>query len=522
MCSPITRKYVIKRNGKLILVSVVLLFIMITSPVNLLAASLSTAPEFNEDMLTAVSELYGITEDQALTRLAHETEAAITLHLIQDLSISSYAGSWFDGSTLRLKVALADKKDIAQIERFDVDLVLVEHSLTELQEKLESAKNHLSLESGLNTSTVTSFIDYKSNTAVLEVEGSYAPLARSELTAFGLSESIRINEISGTPKVSTGPVLGGDGTRNLTYLSENGVDFPCSVGASAEGGFVTASHCDHAKNSSIGDSNHNPLGTTTISQYDEDNPFIDAAYVETLTGWTPTAQVNGYTSGNFSVSEEWAGMIEFPVGSTVCRFGGTSGGPHCGTVNQLNLDQEFTLRYVPHPTWGWVVPVPVRQTILGVTRVSGSCSDDGDSGGTWVGGTGQVQGVNVGVSVANEGDTCPTVATWTYFQPIKDVVDVLDVTMLTAHGSNAPDITDVDCPDIGSSTYQRFVCWLTNVDSQGEVSLQWTSSNGGYSTKRYLQKTCTLNSTISVTLQATNPYGTDTKNFTFPCPDGSQ
>jgi len=264
---------------------------------------------------------------------------------------------------------------------------------------------------------------------------------------------------------------------------------------------------------SIGDSNNYPLGTTVGSAFDYNNPYIDAGYVETLAGWSPTSQVNGYNNGNFSVSAEWSGMIEYPVGTTVCRYGQTSGGPHCGTVNQLNLDQEFV---VGRNAWGGYI----TQITLGVTRVAGSCSDDGDSGGTWVGGTGQIQGVNVGVKDVVFGDLCPTTALWTYYQPIKDVVDEFDVTMLTTHGSSAPQINQVKCPDMANSGSGSYHCLVTSIDSQGEIQLQWSTSTGSSSTSPSIFGTCSNWEMVSVTLQASNPYGTSSKNYAFLCPTG--
>lgn len=118
-------------------------------------------------------------------------------------------------------------------------------------------------------------------------------------------------------------------------------------------------------------------------------------------------------------------------------------------------------------------------------------------------------------------NTCPTSTTWTYYQPIKDVVDEFNVTMLTAHGANAPDIIDVDCPNVANSYYGRFTCWLNDVDSQGEPQAQWSSNVGGTVNNIFYRKSCTPPSTVTVTLQVTNPYGTDTKYYSFPCPTNS-
>lgn len=103
------------------------------------AASNLVSPEFNQDILAAVAELHGISEDQAVDRLVKEHAAAIVYKQLKDLSIKSYAGSWFDESSLRLKVAIADPEDVVQLEMLNVDPVSVKYSLTDLENKLAQA-----------------------------------------------------------------------------------------------------------------------------------------------------------------------------------------------------------------------------------------------------------------------------------------------------------------------------------------------------------------------------------------------
>jgi len=269
-----------------------------------------------------------------------------------------------------------------------------------------------------------------------------------------------------------------------------------------EDGFVTAGHCGYLGHS-IGDASNNALGTVVGSTWPLPGSKPDVGHVQTSAGWTPTAQVNGYNDGVIPVSAEWGGVLEYPVGATLCRYGQTSGGPICGTLNQTNVSVE----YAAYSIW-----------TIGASRVVGGCTSDGDSGGTWVGGVGQIQGTHIGGQPYANFDACPTTFEYLYFQPIRDALDEYSVTVLIAHGANAPDITDVECPDLANSYYGRFVCRLNGVDSQGEPQAQWSSNVGGSTNKTYFRKNCTPPSTISVTLQVTNPYGTDTEYYSFPCP----
>lgn len=481
-------------------IAVSMIFSLVIGPANLFAASPPSEPEFNHDILVAVAVLYGISEDKAVERLARESEAAITLKLLQSLPIKSYAGSWFDESSLQLKVAIADPDDLLYLKMLNVEPANVNNSLMVLQDKLIKAINQLSLVQELNLSVITSYIDLRSNVVVLTVNTPYAGSVRSELDRAEFSGLIKIEEMEKYPLLSTGPVRAANGTRNLTWAQDFGGVWPCSIGASVEDGYVTAGHCG-STNNNMGDAAGNSLGVVQGSTWFNSNPSTDSAHVQTITGWNPGPEVNGYSDGIFSVSAEWAGMVEFPVGSTVCRYGQTSGGPHCGTVNQLNVTVNFG-----------------GHTVTGLTQLAGSCSDAGDSGGPHVAGTGQIQGTNTGTQKFNINDTCPTPAQYVWFQPIKDSLDEFGVTMLTTHGNTAPKINFVLCPDRGSSGSKHYECLAKNIDSQGEVQLQWSSNTGDSSTNPWLFGTCAASATVSVTLQASNPYGTSSKQFSFGCP----
>lgn len=403
---------------------------------------------------------------------------------------------------MRLKVAIADPDELIQLEMLDVDPVLVSNSLTFLKNELNRATDRLGLKLNSGDSIISSYIDYRSNTVVLGVEGQNVNLARSELDSAEFSEAIKIVEDDGL-FVLSGSVRGADGTRNLTWQQAYGGTRPCSIGASVEDGFVTAGHCGYTGNSIV-DATQASLGTVQDSTWlDSEGP--DVGYVETVAGLTPTAQVNGYTDGVFSISDEWAGIIEYPVGSTLCRYGQTSGGPICGTLSILDADVYYSA---------------YSRTTTGISKVAGGCTSDGDSGGTWVAGTGQIQGTHIGGQPFTNGDACPTTFEYLFMQPIRHALDEFGVTMLTTHGSVAPQITDVNCPHSGSSGNRLYTCIVNSVDSQGEVQLLWTSDYGGSSTTTVFRKRCTVPSFITVALKATNPYGTDTKYYSFPCPNG--
>ncbi|GEM_PF-1225984 len=469
----------------------------------------ASANDLNPDMLQAVSELYGITQEQAIDRLARETEAALTLHTLQLQGIENFAGSWFDAESGKLVIAVSDAGARDQIQGANVEAVLVQRNLKELQLRLDDAVSTLRA-SRQDSAVVSQHVDVQSNEVVLTVVETSLAAVSSTLGNELLTDGVRIESTATLPELSTGLVRAATGTRNLTWAGQYGGEWPCSVGASVEDGFITAGHCGSAQGTTpnqIGDSSGAPLGHFEESAWFAGNPSIDSAYVQTGAGWTPSGTVQGYSDGIFPVASDWGGIVQFGIGTTVCRYGQTSGGPHCGTIDAMDVD------IVPTNGGG--------QTIVGTTRVNGGCSDDGDSGGPWVASTGFIQGTNVG-EARHTSDTgsCPTQAVWTYFQPITDALvefDDHDLVVLTGHGANAPSLENVECPVAGLGGPGLFSCNTGVVDSQGKPSVQWSGSSG-IKPGPVLTETCTVGQTVYVTAQATNTYGTTTKYYSFPCP----
>ncbi len=464
-----------------------------------------TQHDFNPDILQSVSELYGITEEQAIDRLARETEAALALHALQLEGIDDYAGSWFDAETGKLVIAVSSEAALESIDDDKVATVLVAHDLKSMQTQLNLAISALSKLTN-EGSAVGYYFDVQRNEVVLTVKNESAAAISATLGTERLDDNVRLEVVDTLPVLSTGLLRAATGTRNLTWASQHGGTWPCSVGASVEDGYITAGHCGSAvgTGNEFSDSSGSPLGTMVESPWFVTNPSIDSGYVQTVAGWTPSGTVQGYSDGIFPVASAWGGLVQYGVGTTVCRYGQTSGGPHCGTIDAFDITQLFQGGH----------------TVTGLTRVSGGCSDDGDSGGPHVAGAGYIQGTNTGAWKFNASDTCPTQAKYVYFQPITDALDAFsdhDLIMLTGHGSNAPSLDNVECPVAGLGGPGLFSCNTGVVDSQGKPSVQWSGSSG-IKPGPVLTETCTVGQTVFVTAQATNTYGTMTKHYSFPCP----
>lgn len=456
------------------------------------------------DIVSAVAALHGISEEAALDRLAAESIAAMQYHWVRELDLEGYAGAWFDDSVGELVVAASNEVARQTLDALQIESVLVEYDMESLRSMAQFMSGTLRSASAGDVQP-TVYVDIRANTAVAEVAESVFVWAEGHLSEQLNSGMAVLRTKSGEAQLSSGSVRAAEGTRNLTWADEHGGEWPCSIGAVTMDGYVWAGHCGDKENL-IGDSSSSSLGEVVISTWWPINQDShDSGMVETDSGWTLTSTVQGYSDGVFNVSKSWSGLMEFAVNSTVCRYGGTSGGPHCGTIDQKGLDM-----YVSGGSY--------NKFLLNLTRVSGSCSDDGDSGGPHVAGSAQLQGINVGVERVDPEDECPTQAVYVYFQPIANVLDDTNEIVRTPHGSSSPTIVNPVCPDPWLGGPGEFYCSFDDIESQGGQSVLWTSNVAPSSTLSVYFGTCSTGNPVNIDLDVTNPYGTTQEQFTFQCP----
>lgn len=501
-----TRETLSERIAGLSATAVVLALII--SP-TLQARSDAVSSELNQDMLGQVQTLYGMDRDQAIERLAREEMAAETYLLIRSAQLPGYAGAWFDDTSLSLQVATNDPAERKLIEHLGGRPVLMAFSLSELETVRTRAQ---SLLSG-NVAVRESHIDYKTNRVVIGVAPSHLQQAQSTIGMLSQqTDMIQVSESKGHILTSSGNVRGGNGARNYTWQQAHpdheSYPFPCSIGASVEGGYVTAGHCGrttHEMRTPSGQSLGEVKGST-LTIWGTYLHGEDGAWVETVSGWTPSPQINGYDDGIFSIPATWAGLLEAPIGGTVCRYGQTTGGPHCGQILEKNKDFPSSGRY-------------------GFTTASGSiCTVDGDSGGPYLTPLGQMQGMNHGAFFPGEDpeNTCPDdppiPPDYVIFQPIWPTLNRFSRNMLTTHGANAPSAYNLNCPDAANSGGGQFFC-TSSFKSQGATDMTWTFGGNQFSGPSMFG-TCSQGSNVSVSLTISNPYGTDVQNISFPCPSG--
>jgi streptogrisin C len=479
-----------------------------------------TAPTPDPAVLAEVEALYGISEDAAVSRLAKEFAAAETARYIEGRNLSNYVGSWFDPVSMSLMVATTDAADSSAIRRAGAAPVVVTHSLADL----EAAQARLNELLATSASLRTVSIDVPTNALV--VGATDVTEAARLIGDAQLDVEVRVELVPDTDNGFSSNLLGADRTRNFTWpLDSHGQKSPCSVGASAEkvngatytAGYATAGHCGQTGNSIVANDGVTSVGTVMQSTYNYTTGTAtnneDGGWVQTLATWTTQPQINGYTSGVLNVSGTWAGLLFAPVGTTVCRYGATSGGPHCGQITSR------TATYSPTSSI----------TLYNMIKVHSMCVEPGDSGGPLVMTGNQVQGTVTG-SLNPQDCSIPYSTFDVYFQPIgttlaraQTSLSVPAVAMLTSHGRSAPTIPLFQCPDAANSGTTGgshiYACDIPNFDSQGNTTISWTSSTGASSTSSELDGSCTVpGPAVSVTLTITNPYGSLVRTASFACP----
>lgn len=297
---------------------------------------------------------------------------------------AEFGGAWVTGGS-KVVVATTDASSAAEIKAAGARPKVVKYSerrLTGVQAKLNKHARSAS-------KAVTSwYVDTDSNRVVVNASSKAA--ARRFVKASGVDAgAVRIVRSTAKPRPLY-DIVGGE----RYWTSQYG----CSVAFSVDGGYITAGHCGGVGEPTSG-SNQVSQGTFGGSSF----PGDDYAWVDTNSQWTPTPKVNRY-DGTYETVQ---GATEAPVGTPVCRSGGTTNTQlWCGTIQQRNATVNYP-----------------QGTVSGLIRTN-ICADPGDSGGALITRTGgQAQGITSGGSGScrdgqGGGDQ-------TYFQPVTEVLEIL-------------------------------------------------------------------------------------------------
>jgi streptogrisin C len=306
------------------------------------------------------------------------------------------AGSYIDRATGDLVVNVTDASVAPQVRAEGATPRNVSYTSAQLETARSAAVRRV------GTDVVESAVDPVTNRAVLTVATSRVEAARRAVA--GLS-GVRV-EGTDARVTTQANVYGGQQIEFSGYV--------CSLGFNATKGganvFITAGHCAEGyqtfRRSGV------TLGTTQAYSF----PGNDYAYSSLTSSWTGMAAVDMYDGYARSVT----GSSSAAVGSAVCKSGRTTGWT-CGSIQSKNVTVNYNNGDGTY------------STVSGLTK-SNTCTEGGDSGGSWMSGT-LAQGVTSGGAGYGAGAVCgekvgqPNIA---YFQPVGEILSAYGLTLKTS------------------------------------------------------------------------------------------
>jgi streptogrisin C len=198
----------------------------------------------------------------------------------------------------------------------------------------------------------------------------------------------------------------------------DGYLYACSIGFTVTTGYVSAGHCGDAGEpvfleGSAGTGPQWTLGPQigAFSKSSFPNPGQsgpDYSYIATNASQTLSPTVYGWGKGDVTVTGSTAAVN----GAAICRSGRTSGW-RCGNIDQVDVSVTYS----------------TGETITHTNRTT-ACSEGGDSGGSFITGTGQGQGVLSGGSGSCKGHL-PNSRTRSYYQPLNPILQAYNLTLKT-------------------------------------------------------------------------------------------
>lgn len=381
------------------------LFTVVATTVAALSAPALAADDFSPALKFAMQRDLGIFEGQIPQYLRTERIAEAQGALAERALGDRYAGGWIerkaDGSFAYV-VATTGNAKAARLQ--GVEVREVRHSL----KALETAKARLDdirrLARDADTAlrgVQTWYVDPATNSVVIGVVPGATQKAVDFVAVSGADAStVRFETVEGEVRPMATIRGGIEYVINSAYL--------CSVGFSvtrgSTKGFATAGHCGDPGNSVA-------IGGATVGSFSGSSfPGNDYAWVSVGSSNTLQPYVYNYSGGNVVVR----GSTEAATGASLCRSGRTTG-YRCGTITAKNV----TVNYA-------------EGTVYGLTQ-SNACVGGGDSGGSWITGAGQAQGVTSGgnaQSGTNSNCGLSSSQRRTFYQRLKPILSAYGLTLL--------------------------------------------------------------------------------------------
>ncbi|GGQ57602.1 S1 family peptidase [Couchioplanes azureus] len=352
-------------------------------------ATAQSADKVAPQLLAAMKRDLGLSADEATARVQRAKWASGVSAQLRGASGDSYGGAWLakDGTTLN--IAITDPALADDVRAAGAQPKLVKRSVAQL----DAAKRALDQAATKSDRALPGwYVDVASNQVVLQALRGDGDRAWALAEEAGIPASaVRVTTVKSAPK-PLADVIGAQ----AYFIGQA----RCSIGFAVQGGFVTAGHCG-AEGTATTDLEGQPQGEVADSVFPGNS---DLGFVQTNADVQLQPFVDDFNGNALPVG----GSAEAPVGAAVCRSGSTTG-TFCGTI----LAKNQTVNYP-------------EGAVTGLTRTD-VCAEGGDSGGPWLSGD-QAQGVTSGGS----GDC--TVGGETFFQPVNEILERNNLTLLTTGG----------------------------------------------------------------------------------------
>ncbi|MEQ1513245.1 MAG: S1 family peptidase [Lysobacteraceae bacterium] len=330
-------------------------------------------------------------------RTAYVNEASVVKQLGE-----RYAGSWLErGADGNYRYVAATTGSAKAAAPAGVEVRQHRYSMRQLNDAMAQLDRiHAGTQQKSRLSGVHAWaVDVPNNNVVVTVAPGHALRAVDFIAASSIDTDMIRFEVS--PFEAPTPfynVVGG-----FEYQSGGGL---CSMGFSvtrgATKGFATAGHCGGV-GTQVG-----IVGVLVGSVQGRFYPVGDQAWANVRSVETLYGLVARY-DGSY---QRVLGRTAAPIGAAVCRSGRTTGW-RCGSIVSFNNTVNYG-----------------AGNVSGLTR-STACAGQGDSGGSWITGAGQAQGVTSGGQLpAGSNNNCGVASPITWFQPINPILTRFGLTLV--------------------------------------------------------------------------------------------
>jgi streptogrisin C len=398
------------------------LFVLAPLPMLFAMAASAAGPADNlsPTLRAAMQRDLGLTSAQLSQYLKIERLAGQYQTQLAKAQGRNFAGSWIERQANgTFKLVVATTSAFPQKGPAGVEFRLARHPIADLNASKAQLDTMVERGTKVPKGVYSWYVDQQSNTLVVGI-GKGKLAAGIDFVAASAVNADHVRFV--TEEEQARPLATTMGGHGILRDPGDGYLYSCSIGFNVMKGtanaFVTAGHCGDAGETVYleGAGGTGPqwtlgpqVGTYTASNFPQPGQAGPGrAYVTYSAGHTAAPTVYGWGKGNVTVTGSTAGG----VGTAICRSGRTSGW-RCGTIDQVNVSVNYT----------------TGETITGVNRTT-ACSEGGDSGGSFITGTGQAQGALSGGSGSCKGKQ-PNNRTRSYYQPIGPTLTAYGLTLKT-------------------------------------------------------------------------------------------